>query len=93
VALHDHGATLAHNLDTEREDEARFEAMATTVRLAPRHARAFAELVAKRGQELLEEMDAWLISHEVKESDDSAGLRMGIGVYLIKDSNRRGRGK
>jgi hypothetical protein len=93
VALHDHGATLAHNLDTERSDDARFEAMATTTRLAPRYARAFAELAATRGHELLEEMDAWLASHEIKEPNDAGGIRMGIGLYLIKDTNRRGREK
>jgi hypothetical protein len=92
VALHDHAATLVHNVDLERLDEPRFEGMATTTRLAPRYARAFAEFVAAKGQAFLEETDAWLLRHEVKGSDDS-GIRMGVGVYLIKDSNRRGRGK
>jgi hypothetical protein len=93
VALHDHAATLAHNVDPERTDEPRFEAMATTTRLAPRYARLFADFVAKNGREFLEEMDAWLARHEVKEPNDSGGIRIGIGMYLIKDSNRRGRGK
>jgi hypothetical protein len=93
VALHDHAATLAHNVDTEAGDDPRFEAMATTTRLAPRYARAFADFVAKQGQAFLEDMDAWLVRHEVKEPTDSGGIRIGIGMYLIKDSNRRGRGK
>jgi hypothetical protein len=96
VALHDHAATLAHNVDAERSEPPRFEGMATTPRLAPRYARAFAEFAAQRAQALLEEIDAWLARHEVKgkqDSGDAGGVRMGLGAYLIKDSSRRGRGK
>ena len=93
VALHDHAATLAHNVDANRTEPARFEGMATTTRLAPRYARAFAELAAQKAQALLEEMDAWLLRHEVKGPGEPSAIRMGLGVYLIKDSNRRGRGK
>ena len=97
VALHDHGATLTHNVDTERTEPARFEGMASTPRLAPRYARLFAKFAGERGQAFLEEIDAWLVRHEVKRSDktesDKQGVRVGIGVYLIRDDARRGRGK
>lgn len=96
VALHDHAATLVHNADAERAEPARFEGMASTTRLAPRHARAFADYTAERGQAFLEDIDAWLVRHESREPDETGeanGVRMGVGVYLIKDSNRRGRGK
>jgi hypothetical protein len=100
VALHDHAVTLTHNVNAERTDPARFEGMATTPRLAPRYARAFAQFAAARGQTFLEEVDAWLVRHETKadgEADDGAGarrgVRMGIGVYLIRDETRRGRRK
>jgi hypothetical protein len=97
VALHDHGATLAHNVNTERTEPARFEGMASTPRLAPRYARAFAKFAGERGQAFLEEIDAWLVRHEVKGSDkkgtENHGVRVGIGVYLIRDDARRGRRK
>ena len=97
VALHDHGATLAHNVDTQRTDSARFEGMASTPRLAPRYARAFAKFAAERGQALLEEIDAWLARHEVKTTEkkgaESPGVRTGLGVYLILDDTRKGRRK
>jgi hypothetical protein len=98
VALHDHGVTLLHNVSREPEEPSRFESMATTPRLAPRHARAFAELAAARGKAFLEEMDAWLVKHEVRNGNadsaaDATGVRMGIGVYLIQDTARRGRRK
>jgi hypothetical protein len=93
VALHDHAATLVHNVDAERTEAARFEGMATTTRLAPRYARAFADFAAQKAQAFLEEIDAWLVRHEVKEPNDAGGIRVGFGTYLIKDSKRRGRGK
>lgn len=97
VALHDHAATLAHNVNTERTEPARFEGMASTPRLAPRYARAFSEFAAERGQAFLEEVDAWIVRHEVKGNDgkeaDDHGVRVGMGVYLIRDDARRGRRK
>jgi hypothetical protein len=97
VALHDHGATLTHNVNTERTEPPRFEGMASTPRLASRYARLFAKFAGERGQAFLEEIDAWLVRHEVKRSDkkesDKHGVRVGMGVYLIRDDARRGRGK
>lgn len=97
VALHDHGTTLAHNVNKERTEPARFEGMASTPHMAPRYARAFAKFAAERGQALLEEIDAWLVRHEIKRSEkkdaDTQGVRAGLGIYLIRDDARRGRRK
>jgi hypothetical protein len=71
--------------------------MASTPRLAPRYARAFAKFAEERGQTFLEEIDAWLVRHEVKRNDNGGaehnGIRVGVGVYLIRDDARRGRRK
>ena len=96
IALHDHADTLVHNVDSRRSEPARFEGMATTPRLAARHARAFRDYAAARGQAFLEEIDAWLVRHESKAGevdDDNEGVRMGMGVYLIENLTRRGRKK
>lgn len=108
VALHDHAATLTHNVDAERKEPPRYEGMATTPRLAPRYVRAFGEFAAERSQAFLEEIDAWLVRHEVKrgtsaaaedspqddaQDDAEGGVRAGLGVYLIRDATRRGRRK
>ena len=97
VALHDHGVTLAHNVNKERTEPARFEGMASTPRLVPRYAGAFAKFAGERGQAFLEEIDAWLVRHETKGSEkkgaDERGVRVGLGVYLIRDDARRGRKK
>jgi len=91
VALHDHGITLAHNVDSEREGRARFEGMASNPRVARRYVKAFYEFLEGRGQAFLEEIDAWLARHQTDEntSDASRGVRLGAGVYLIHDENRR----
>lgn len=92
VALHDHAATLAYNIDPERVKAARFEGIASNSQIASRYARAFQELIAQRGQTFLEEIDAWLSKHEVNEerASHTSGVRMGVGVYVIYDDLARG---
>jgi len=87
VSLHDHAATLAHNLNAERKSPPRFEGIADNARISPRRARAFMELVEKRGMEFLGEMDGWLSEHETDDKRDAGGrqVRLGVGVYLICD--------
>jgi hypothetical protein len=89
VALHDHGMTLAHNVNSERREPARFEGMATHPRVAAQHVSAFHAFMEKRGQAFLEEIDAWLSRHQVAEGQSSVsqGVRLGAGVYLIQDDD------
>jgi hypothetical protein len=91
VALHDHGMTLAHNVDGERTEPPRFEGMATNPRIPGRHAEAFRKYLDQRGQAFLEEIDAWLAKHQVNEteSSESESVRLGAGVYLIHDETKR----
>ena len=91
VALHDHGATLAHNVDSERQAPARFEGMATNPRVAPHRIKDFYQFLEKRGQALLEEVDAWLAKHQHENtaSEENIGVRLGAGVYLIHDEDTR----
>ena len=91
IALHDHGTTLAHNVDNERAAPARFEGMATNTQIPTEHVDAFHKLIAKRGQELLEEIDEWLSQHEAKNTRQTTYPRLGVGVYLIHDDTVKGR--
>jgi hypothetical protein len=92
TALHDHAATLEHNLNEQRKSAPRFEAIADNVRVRPATYQAFHKLVEERGLSFLEEMDAWLSENEVESSPDSSAktLRLGVGVYLIKDEDQKG---
>lgn len=92
VALHDHGATLEHNLDDDRELPARFEGIADNAVVSAAAAKDFEEFVEGRGLEFLTEIDAWLTNHEVTDPVDTATrkIRMGVGVYLIHDEIQQG---
>jgi hypothetical protein len=91
VALHDHGATLAHNVDGERQTPPRFEGMASNPRVALHHVEDFYGYLEERGQAFLEEIDAWLAKHQEKQTtpEQSNGVRLGAGVYLIHDEDKR----
>ena len=90
VALHDHAATIAHNVDTKRTEPARLERMATNS-LPRRQVRAFRAFLESEGQAFLERMDAWLASHATIAERGTRALsaertvRIGVGVYLIHD--------
>lgn len=92
VALHDHAATLEHNLDPDRPAARRFEAIADNDRITPRAVNAFLKLVESRGLEFLEAIDGWLTEHEIEPRDDTnaATVRLGVGVYLIYDESEQG---
>lgn len=89
VALHDHAATLDHNLNEARKTPARFEGIADNARISSRSARTFMKLVETRGMDFLREIDGWLSAHEIDEekSASSHEVRMGVGVYLIYDDD------
>lgn len=92
VALHDHAATLEHNLDSEQKSGPRFEAMADNHRLSPRAYKAFCRLVETQGLEFLQDIDNWLSENELEADMDTEDptVRMGVGVYLIYDDIERG---
>lgn len=90
VALHDHAATLDHNLDPGHGEIRRFEGMADNAQVSARFAKSFARLVENRGLEFLQQMDGWLASHETEQTrkSGSRAVRMGVGIYLIHDDMR-----
>jgi len=92
IALHDHAATLEHNLDADRPSARRFEAIANNDRITPRAFNAFRKLVETRGLEFLEDIDEWLAEHEIEAREDTKAdtVRLGVGVYLIYDDSKQG---
>ncbi len=89
LALHDHAATLEHNLDDDRDGSPRFEGMADNISMPRRTAKKFEELVARRGLSFLEEIDTWLSDNEQDDGDDRRTVRLGVGIYLIHDENQK----
>lgn len=92
LALHDHGRTLAHNVNADRSDPARFERMSTSLRLAAKHIGDFHSFLASKGQAFLEDTDAWLSAHSLDAEETKVEyVRAGLGMYLIQDEIQRGR--
>jgi hypothetical protein len=88
-ALHDHAATIAHNLNGERAEPARFERMATNNALPQRHVQAFRAFLEAEGQAFLEKVDEWLAFRSAAAAQDKSQtkrertVRTGVGVFLI----------
>jgi hypothetical protein len=92
IALHDHAATLEHNLDSNRPSTRRFEAIADNRRITPRAVNAFQKLVESKGLAFLEGVDQWLTEHEIEPGEDPNAdtVRLGVGVYLVCDDSEQG---
>ena len=92
IALHDHAATLEHNLDENRPSAPRFEGIADNISMSPKALAAFQKLVEERGSTFLEEADGWLAQNETDQTTeaDTRTVRMGVGVYLIYDKTEEG---
>lgn len=88
IALHDHAATIAHNLDDKRSEPPRFERMATQLELPQRHVRAFRELLEIEGNAFLEKIDAWLAARAAREKTRGRVVRTGVGMYLIHEEQK-----
>jgi hypothetical protein len=88
VALHDHAATIAHNLDANRTEPARFERMATERALPQRHVRAFRSMLETEGNAFLRKIDAWLTARSASATARGRTVRTGVGVFAIHDEKR-----
>jgi hypothetical protein len=92
LALHDHAATVAHNLNNQREGGPRFERLVSNLNVSEETAEKFHELLKKEGQQFLEKLDAWLSQHDQPRHSGRKNrpVRVGAGIYFIKDSGNPG---
>jgi hypothetical protein len=67
--------------------------MASNTNVSSKHVKAFQQLIEERGEDFLEEVDAWLSDHEVKPNASNPGrpVSLGVGVYLFQHDRRQGR--
>jgi hypothetical protein len=91
--LADLGETVVFDLTAAAGEALRFERRAENDRIDPRHVEAFRRMLDREGQAYLERVDDWLTQHELPESERASrpGLRLGVGLYHIQRSERRGR--
>lgn len=92
VALHDHAATLDHNLNPTHDKARRFEGIAENANVSARFAKSFATLLEDQGLQFLQQMDGWLASHETDKTSTSGNraVRLGVGMYLIQEDLQDG---
>jgi Family of unknown function (DUF6502) len=96
VALERYGSVVAdlagsinHNLFAQDATQRIFEGRAHHPNIDPAAFEEFRALIDARGERLLEEIDTWLTEHALPVSAKSAGMRLGVGLYLINDSHKK----
>lgn len=87
--LADLGTTVVHNLTPARKAPARFEGRATNRLIPSAAAQEFRDFVENRGQQFLEEVDAWLTAHQSAAGEPEDAVRLGVGLYWIEGSGER----
>lgn len=87
--LADIGETVTHNLYREIDEQSRFEARASNLRIPRTEMPAYRELVYRECQSFLEKIDAWLTAHEATD-DTEPTERVGLGVYWIQSDQATG---
>jgi len=82
--LYDHAQTLNNNVTRGPGTVPRFEGFAIDENVDPVAAADFKAFVDLRGQQFLEEVDAWLTRHRNDDkTNNSNSVRLGIGLYAI----------
>lgn len=79
----DLASTVAYN-ETRGDKPSSFERRASNLLVKRAALRGFRDFLERRGMAFLEDADQWLSDHEAKGPDDKP-IRVGVGVYLIKD--------
>lgn len=82
-------STIAYNINSE-PGQRRFQRKVSSALLRADAVEAFRELTRTRSQELLEEFDAWIASHEVGsvESSADAATYVAVGIYYNERENK-----
>jgi hypothetical protein len=81
--LFDHASTLANNIGGDAAPRW-LEGFAVDDRIDPAAVEEFRAFLDERGQQFLEEVDAWLGRRRADANDpDTTPVRLGLGVYAI----------
>jgi hypothetical protein len=83
--------TVDYNLRKKAQGAGRFERYALTLEgISPEDFPAFDKLVREKGQELLELLDNWLTSHEIKGGHrlpSSQAIKTGVGIFHFMETD------
>jgi len=86
--ISDLSRTMNNNVFLENKSVPRFGRKAENTRIRADLIPKFRALMDERGQAFLEEIDDWLTEHENNDiGDQTATVRLGVGLFTIQDSN------
>lgn len=84
--LSQHAETLRHNtIQPHEKNPPRFERAAMEFSVDPKYAGAFHEFIESRSQQLLEDVDDWLLQHQLDQQNakEVDPITLGLGIYAI----------
>jgi len=89
--LTDLGSTIVHNVEARNAQDPRMQRYVLADALSPEDAAEFQQLATRKGQALLEELDAWLAARASPDTERSKDTqRAGVGIYFFQDSTPSG---
>ncbi len=89
--LADLGGTIVHNVEERNAQDPRMQRYVLADALHPDDAKEFQQLATRKGQALLEELDAWLTARARPDAGDHKDAqRAGVGIYFFQDSTPSG---
>lgn len=83
--IEDIGSTVMRNLYRDTDAPSWFERRAINTQMPPEKVAEFRAHIETEGQKFLEQIDAWLSENEAPRGSASTHLRLGLGMYIIRD--------
>lgn len=89
--IRDHAQTLNNNIEQSDSNKKYFEGYAAMQTVDQKYQAEFHQFLKDKGQLFLEEVDAWLDQHQVK-NNKAKPVRLGVGMYAIQSLTESRRG-
>ena len=87
--LSSHAETLRNNIVEHDNHDPLFDRAAIVHNVDAAYQKAFHEFIGARCQNLLEDVDDWLLAHQVNESDENCvPVKLGLGIYAIESTEK-----
>ncbi len=85
----DLGANINHNQSARSGDPSWFLGRATDDGVDPQAVPEFRAFIEEQGQQFLERVDDWLACHRAGQKSEATGVRLGVGLFMIKGHPNR----
>ena len=86
----DLGGNINHNLAAGKSESSWFLGRASDDGVDPQAVPEFQAFLEEQGQQFLERVDEWLTRHRTGDKDGAKAVRLGVGLFMIKDDSEKG---